>query len=60
MALAIALALTTVVTFAMVAVGQEVGMFGSGNNSGEDALAVNEDSATPVPNTDGHNGVRVR
>lgn len=48
-ALALAVALTTVVTFAVVATGQEVGMFG-GAGAGEDTSAsAHQQLSTPTP-----------
>lgn len=48
LALAVALAFTTVVTFAMVAIGAQAGFFGGGND-GAPAEAVAGQTPTPEP-----------
>ena len=49
LALAVALAFTTVVTFALVAIGAQAGMFGGGGKDGSPADAVAGQAPTPEP-----------
>jgi hypothetical protein len=49
LALAVALAFTTVVTFALVAVGAQAGLFGGGGKDGAPADAAAGQQATPEP-----------
>jgi len=49
LALAVALAFTTVVTFAMVAIGAQAGFFGGGGSDGAPAAASVGETPTPEP-----------
>ena len=49
MALAVALALTTAVTFGMVAMGQEVGLFGGGGDATQASADAPLETATAEP-----------
>ena len=49
LALAVALAFTTVVTFAMVAIGAQAGLFGGGSDGAPADAAAGEATPTPEP-----------
>ena len=51
LALAVALAFTTVVTFALVAIGAQAGLFGDGGKDGAPAEASVGETATPTGQT---------